>query len=208
MKKITILMLAMLLTINAFAQAQITTIDRCLISYMDVTNIWGKVIDKKISSQTICLSNGDIIKYDGAFQCWYNPDIGDRYNAQCITTFVPGRNYASGTLVYKAGRNYEVIALQKRGTLTIKKTATHQVNSEFNASLKGDFSYHSFIVGNGSGSIRGSASGGTRTVVNVFFDNGTSATIDASKDPIWLDAEAGMKVEHHVYRNMNIYKLL
>lgn len=203
MKKFIILIATMLLSVNSFAQGQIIKVDRCIIRYRDVTNIWGKVVERKISSQTMCLSNGDILTYSLQWGVWENED-----KSPTQANFVVGKNYPAGTLVYKSGNNYEVINLQKTGTLIIKKVATHQVSSDFNASLKGDFSYHSFIVGNGSGSIRGSASGGTRTIVNVFFDNGTSATIEASKDPIWLDAEAGMKVEHHVYKDMNIYKLL
>lgn len=203
MKKITLITGLMLLAASAFAQSQIIKVDRCIIRYRDVTNIWGKVVERKISSQTMCLSNGDILTYSLQWGVWENED-----KSPTQANFTLGKNYPAGTLVYKAGNNYEVINLQQRSTLTITKVSPHQVSSEFNASLSGSFSYNSFIFGHGFGNIKGRAFGGTRTIVNVFFDNNTSATIEASQDPIWLDAEPGMKVVHYTYKNMNIYKLL
>ena len=208
MRRSIIIIATMLLTVSAFAQGQFLEIDRCTVNYEQVTGFMGISKGVKISSQTICLSNGEVIKYKDGFKYWYRDGGCCPYDNRCMTDFIFGMDYPQGTLVYKSGNNYELVNLQKRGVLTIKKVSTHQVSSEFNASLNGDFSYRSFIVGRGSGSLRGSASGGTRTIVNVFFDNGTSATIEASKDPIWLDAEAGMKVEHSTYKSINIYKLL
>ena len=55
MKKFIILIATMLLSVNSFAQGQIIKVDRCIIRYRNVTNIWGKVVERKISSQTMCL---------------------------------------------------------------------------------------------------------------------------------------------------------
>jgi len=101
---------------------------------------------------------------------------------------------------------------QKVATYTIKKVSVHEVTSEFTASMNGDFSYKwaNFIINKGEakGSISGSAKGGMRTIVNIFFDNGKYATIEASSDPIWLDAEPGMQVEHYRIGDKNFYNLL
>ncbi len=207
MKNFIIFIATMLLSVSAFAQAQFIKVDRCSISYEKERNFFGPAT-LKIKDHKIYLSNGDIIKYNTHSNFWYKEGSCCPHHGQCMVSFVPGMNYPSGTLVYKSGMTYDLVNLQKRGILTIKKISSHQVSSEFSASIKGDFSYHSFIIGNGSGSIRGSASGGTRTIVNVFFDDGTYATIEASKDPIWLDAEPGMNVEYSTYKDMNIYKLL
>ena len=180
----------MLLSVNSFAQGQIIKVDRCLISYRDVKDVWGRVTGKTVNRHTICLSSGDILTYSRQWGGWQNEEQSPTSRI-CQANFVEGKNYPAGTLVYKSGNNYEVINLQKRGTLTIKKVATHQVSSDFNASLKGDFSYHSFIVGNGSGSIRGSASGGTRTIVNVFFDKDTLSILRINSElfdvPVRID---------------------
>lgn len=104
------------------------------------------------------------------------------------------------------------ISQQKVGIYTIKKVSIHEVTSEFTASMNGDFSYKwaHFIINKGKaeGSISGSAKGGTRTIVNIFFENGKKATIEASSDPIWLDAEPGMQVEHYRFGDKNFYNLL
>lgn len=208
MKKFIIPILAMLLfSINTVAQAQIIKIDRCLIKKREITNFWNEVTGYRVYEHIICLSNGDILRYSEQWGGWQNEEQRG-CSKICQANFVFGKKYPEGTLVYKAGNNYELVNLQKRGILTIKKVSPHQVSSEFNSYLKGDFSYSSFLIGYGRGHINGSASGGTRTVVNVFFDNGTSATMEASQDPIWMDAEPGMKVEYYSFKDMNIYKLL
>lgn len=205
MKKF-IIIATMLLSVSAFAQGQFIKVDRCSISYEKEKNFLGPVT-LKVKDHKIYLSNGDVIKYDNYSSYWYIDGSCCHHHGKCMTSFIPGRNYPSGTLVYKSGKSYDIVDLQNMGTLTIKKVTVHQVSSEFSASIKGDFSYHSFIIGNGSGNIRGSATGGRRTIVNVFFDNGMAATIEASSEPLWLDAEPGMKVEHYRYRDINVYKL-
>lgn len=151
------------------------------------------------------MSNEDILEY-GLYKCLTTEEheYGGIY-----TTLVPGRNYPEGTLVYKAGNNYEVVNLQKRGTYTIESVNRHDISSEFAANMRADFSYGSFLgFGDGNGKLRAHMSGGQRTIVNITFDNKTIATIEASVEPKWLDVKPGMRVEHYTYKGMNIYKLL
>lgn len=128
---------------------------------------------------------------------------------------VEGRLYKR---VYMGEWNNEVvtffpIAPEKIGVYTIKKASVHEVNSEFSANMNADLSYKCFFViltggGKATSQATGSAKGGLRTIVNIFFDNSKNITIEASTDPIWLDAEPGMQVEHYRIGNRDCYNLL
>lgn len=114
-----------------------------------------------------------------------------------------------GSLIEKRGCVYTAVTMKKVSDKIIKYAKIHQVSKDFNASLYGSFSYGTFLsIGGGSGSISGNASGGKRTLVNIVFTDNTSTSIEASEDPIWLEAAAGMKVEHYKCGTCNIYKLL
>ena len=102
---------------------------------------------------------------------------------------------------------------EKMGVYTIQMASVHEVNSDFSANMNVDFSYKlAFVVLAGGGKATsqaiGSAKGGSRTIVNIFFDNGKKITIEASTDPIWLDAEPGMQVEHYRIGSKDYYNLL
>ncbi|MBQ8871035.1 MAG: hypothetical protein IJ019_06650 [Alphaproteobacteria bacterium] len=206
MNKYLIMFMAMLLSISAFAQGEIIQVDRNAVDKRNVTNFWKEVVGTRVNRHMVYLSNGDVLMWY-IHNCWelqtpkgYKP---------VHSTLIAGKDYPVGTLIYKSGNNYEVVNLHKVGIYTIKKVKAHDVSSEYDASLNGHFSYGGFLgIHNGSGNISGKLSGGVKTVVNIFFENGKTATIDASKEPIWLDVEYGMKVEHYTYKGMNIYKLL
>ena len=119
--------------------------------------------------------------------------------------------------IYHIGKTYWVETISYKGTLTIKSVKVREVKRETSASLNGDFSYDSFFAlfegtggggGSANGKISGSMRGGTKTVVNLIFDNGTYASIEASDEPIWLEAEAGMKVKLYKLRNTKLYELI
>jgi len=119
--------------------------------------------------------------------------------------------------IYHVGQTYWVETISYKGTLTIKSVKVHEVKRETSASLNGDFSHDGFLAlfkgtgggyGNANGKISGSMRGGTKTVVNLVFDNGTYASIEAADEPIWLDAEAGMKVKLYKLRDTKLYELI
>ena len=115
-------------------------------------------------------------------------------------------------VVYHVGDCYWLEPIVYKGTLIIKEAKVREIKKEYKGSLNGDFSYDSFWLGltgggGGRGKISGSMSGGTKTVVNIIFENGTYASIDASDDPIWLETKKGMKVKHYKVRDTKLYKL-
>lgn len=161
--------------------------------------------DCKDGYSKVYLSNGEVLD-----QGWLNNWIliyPDEYDV--TTDLVRGRKYAEGTLVQKTGKLYKLVDLKKVGVYTIDRVRTHTVTAEQAESMAGDFSYRGiFTYRRAEGKIKSSVSGGSRTIVNVYFTNGQYATIEASNDPIWLDAEKGMQVEHYQWSNVNVYKIL
>ena len=208
MKKLIIIAVTLFMATNVFAQ-----------EIVEVTNVeWkrfstsryytGRYLD--FHTSRVYFSDGSCIYYnnirnDEKWQGWWN---GDAYNPQKVSFPVTLGSNIIGQKFQKRYNSYTRVSLQKVGTYTIKKVSVHDVNSEFTASMKADFSYRSFLYRRASGSASGSAKGGTRTIVNIFFENGKKATIEASSDPIWLDAEPGMQVEHYRIGDKNFYNLL
>ena len=190
MKKFIILIFCSLWTICVSAQ-EIVSIVRC------------DVIEPGKRSK-VYLSNGDILSW--AWLAEWDLIYPDEYTVN--SDLKQGYYYPEGTLVQKTGKLYKLVNLKKVGTYTIERVRTHTVTAEQAETMAGDFSYRRLLHGRADGKIRSSASGGSRTIVNVYFTNGEYATIEASTDPIWLDAEKGMQVEHYQWSNVNVYKIL
>lgn len=188
MKKFIIFVFCSLLAVGVSAQ-EILQIVKC--------ECWN---DKS----KVYLSNGDVLA-TGWFRTW-DLIYPDEYGV--TTDFVHGHKYAEGTLVQKTGKLYRLMNLKKVGTYTIDRVRVHNVTAEQAATMSGDFTYRRYVAAKAEGKIKSSSSGGSRTIVNVYFTNGKYATIEASKDPIWLDAEKGMQVEHYQWSDDNVYKLL
>ena len=156
---------------------------------------------------TICLSNGDILYYS-LFWCEWRK-LSNK--SKVVTNFKRyiydskgEKNHPDGALVYKSGDNYELVELEKKNNLTIVKVSKHEISSEVGAFIKCDFSYSSFNKAcfNKNGLLA------KNIILNIYFDDGSNASINALDDPIWLDAKAGMSVEHFTFKTLNIYKLL
>ena len=166
--------------------------------------------------RNVLLSNGYYLHRTGDHTDfnWY--DSG----RNAIKTNIMGlrENFSQdSTFIYHIGHTYWVETVTYESTLMIKSVKVHEVKSETSASLNGDFSYNSFLalwkgigggIGRSKGHISGSLQGGTKTIVNLIFENGTFASIEAAADPIWLDAMAGMKVKLYKLRNTKLYVLL
>lgn len=194
MKKFVILMCCFLFTSLAFAQ--------------EIVKVEMEYINPRIGVHRISLSNGDeLVSY--ATNNWErrSPD-----KKTVDADFINRHHYPQGTLVHKSegGLIYRLVNLKKIGTYTISKARIHEVNSEMISSMSADYSYRMWMLAyaKGTGKQKETSSGGTRTIVNLFFSNGQNATIEASSDPIWLDAEEGMQVEHWQWKDYNVYKLL
>lgn len=153
------------------------------------------------------LSDGSKLMIFKHKELWGEITISDKETR--IKTDIDPAKVKVGSLFEKRGLFYTMVSMYKVSDKTIKYAKIRQVSSEFNASLYGSFSYGTFLsIGGGRGNISGNASGGKRTLVNIVFTDNTSTSIEASEDPIWLEAAAGMKVEHYKCGTCNIYKLL
>ena len=192
---------------NVFAQEILEVVE---VQWKNPNGVWyGASLEYNHS--TICFSDGSWMYYQNdrtiSNKGWVH--ISSDSRCRCMVSFpVTLGSNIKGNKYQKHGNTFTRVSLQKVGTYTIKKVSVHDVNSEFTASMKADFSYRSFLYRRASGSASGSAKGGTRTIVNIFFENGKKATIEASEDPIWLDAEPGMQVEHYRIGDKNFYNLL
>ncbi len=155
----------------------------------------------------IFLSNGDKIAMDDGDKTglW----VDDMHKRVQVAVDIEPQKIKKGSLIEKRGHSYTAVTMKKISDKIIKYAKIHQVSEDFNASLYGSFSYTSFLsISKAIGRAKGEASGGKKTIVNVVFTDNTSASIEASEDPIWLEAAAGMKVEHYKCGTCNIYKLL
>ncbi len=192
MKKIAILIVVLFTALQASAQ---------LVSIEAVQ--WETT--RHTCEGTVFLSNGENLIVARVFEqlkaCKEN---GEKVS----TNISPGVSYPKGTLVQKTGCVYTLVRLHKIADKVIKYASTREVSSAFSGEMSGSFSYGSFLaIGGGSGSISGQFSGGTKTVVNVVFTDNSSCSIDVSADPLWLEAQKGMNVEHYRAGTYNVYKL-
>lgn len=213
MKKIITIALTLFMATNVFAQ-----------EIVEVVRVQWNLRASKYSGpydgSYVYLSNGQILRYclstnewgKVTTKGWVLFDEGETCSNKVATFPVTlGANNLVGQKFQKRYDTFTPVTLQKVGTYTIKKVSVHEVTSEFTASMNGDFSYKGAFIMNrakAKGSVSGSAKGGPRTIVNIFFENGKKATIEASEDPIWLDAEPGMQAEHYRFGDKNFYNLL
>ena len=212
MKRLIIIAVTLFMATNVFAQEILEVVK---VQWENPNGVWyGTSLE--YNNSKIWFSDGTHLIYRNNKRnsnkgwIYMTPDYSCSYMVSFPVTF--GSNI-KGNKYQKHGNTYTRVSLQKVGTYTIKKVSVHEVTSEFTASMSGDYSYkwaHVLIAGGGKakGSISGSAKGGTRTIVNIFFENGKKVTIEASQDPIWLDAEPGMQVEHYRIGTNNFYNLL
>lgn len=173
-------------------QCQFVKVDRCTMRDGD----W-----------VICLSNGEVLCYGGFWSPeWHR--LSDK--SKVVTDFSERTHkkhpeFPEGTLVYKMGDNYELAELEKKSpTLTIVKVSKHEIPAYCGIIGKLDLSYSSF----NKRRFTDNHTAGKRIIVNLCFDDGSKASIDALDDPIWLDADVDMKVEHFSFKSLHIYNLL
>jgi len=175
---------------------------------------WDRRMPKKL-----LLSDGHYLKRGGN-HLYFDGGIYWMKDHCCeIKTNLPNFREVSKDkdFIYHVGKLYLVETITYKGTLTIKSATVHEVKTETSAALNGDFSYNGFLafwkgigggIGKARGKISGSMRGGQKTVVNLIFDNGTYASIEASDEPIWLEAKTGMKVKLYKLRDAKLYELI
>ena len=212
MKKLIIIAVTLFMATNVFAQEILEVVK---VQWENPNGVWlGASLEYNHSK--ICFSDGSCMYYQNdrtiSNKGWLYIASDNSYRCMVSFPVTLGSNI-KGNKYQKHGNTFTRVSLQKVGTYTIKKVSVHEVTSEFTASMSGDYSYkwaYVIIAGGGKakGSISGSAKGGPRTIVNIFFENGKKVTIEASEDPIWLDAEPGMQVEHYRIGDKNFYNLL
>ncbi len=200
MKKLFFILIAMSFALSAFSQ-EFIKIEEC---HRDKNAHW-----------VMHLADGSKIYYcDGCIA--YHHGV-KHHNIK--TNFWGHESYdPENGVIWHSGNVYKYEYIVRRGTYTITKAVTREVNVETQANINGTFSYNSFFAfitalggggrGKANGQISGSMRGGTKTVVNVFFGDGKYASIIAAEDPIWLEAKPGMKIEHYTVRDVNLYKLI
>ena len=168
--------------------------------------------------RSVLLSNGKYLYREGHESCdgfYWCENHCNRIKTNVMNL---NANFSKDkTFIYHVGKTYWVETINHKKTHTIKKVTVREVSRENEAELNGDFSYNGFLalwrgigggIGKAKGKVSGSMRGGKKTVVNVFFEDGGYASINASDDPIWLEAESGMKVELYKLRDTKIYKLI
>ncbi len=207
MKKCIIIAMMLFMATNVFAQEILEVVK---VQWENPNGVWmGASLEYNHSK--ICFSDGSCMYYQNdrtiSNKGWLYIASDNSYRCMVNFPVTLGSNI-KGNKYQKHGNTFTRVSLQKVGTYTIKKVSVHEVTSEFTASMNADFSYRGFFYRRANGSASGSAKGGPRTIVNIFFENGKKATIEASSDPIWLDAEPGMQVEHYRIGTKNFYNLL
>ena len=216
MRKLIIIAVTLFMATNVFAQEVVE-----VIGVQWRPEGLGLYDSGKYDGSTVYFSNGQSLRYSVVVtvfgkvtrRAWFLFDKDQTCSYVTVNFPVAIGSDIVGQKFQKRYNTYTRVSLQKVGTYTIKKVSVHEVTSEFTASMNGDYSYkwaHVLIAGGGKakGSVSGSAKGGPRTIVNIFFENGKKATIEASEDPIWLDAEPGMQAEHYQLGDKNFYNLL
>lgn len=161
-----------------------------------------------VPEHRIFLSNGEILGVkNNPYKTTCLTEVGGN-KVEAKVDFNP-QKIKKGTMIEKKGQVYSEVSIKKITQKKIKYAKIRQVSSEFIASLSGCFSYQTFLsVGAGKARVNGKSSGGTKTVVNIVFTDNSYACIEASDDPIWLEAAPDMMVEYYKCGTYNIYKLL
>ena len=107
-----------------------------------------------------------------------------------------------------SGEAYTKVVKRLVGSYTIKKVSLHKVKTlEVVSLLESVYTQQAWLNSRKiTGNVKKSALETTQ-VANVFFTNGKTVTIPINGDPIWLDVEAGMKVNHYRIIDDDIYEL-
>jgi len=204
MKKLLFFLAVFVFSVNAEAQlkpqTEIVTIEQ--VSWTAGENLFtGKPF---YTGGTMRLSDGDVLFF------YPNGKVWNRHKQQLIQGDLKiGGHYQIGTYIEKCGDEYNIVSLLKVSDKKIRYVKIREVSAEFSGSINGVWSYGSFLglIGRGRGYISNEISGGKKTVVNVVFTDGIAVSIDASEDPIWLEAAVGMTAEHYTLGHKDIYKL-
>ncbi len=115
-----------------------------------------------------------------------------------------------GDMVLKttSGEAYTKVVKRLMGSYTIKKVSLQKIKTlEIVSLLESVYTQQSWLNSRKITKNAQKSALETTQVANVFFTNGKTVTIPINGDPIWLDAEAGMKVNHYRIIDNDVYEL-
>lgn len=194
MKKILVIISVIVISIvNFVAKGQ---------EFLTVEKVYTSFGDKHLM-----LSNGDDIYYgSGGGEYASRVTAEEWFDDRIVMDFNGIKEIGKGTYVYHSGDYYSVEKIEIVGVKTIKLVTVGPVETGIDGSIEGAFSYNDFIIETAHGSFKGSVKGGRKDIVNAIFTDGTAISLDLSRDPLWREAKAGMKVRIYKIRRTYLYK--
>lgn len=229
MKKFIILLIALIFSLEVGAQEFLTVEDVtygkiCVADHSKTCPFRpsATVPHKKKEFAKVILSDGTSLcpvenHYGSPCMLYKAMPYGEKLK-DIKTNLTDGRRLKQGDLIYHTGDYYwhETKKFQKQ--VVIKNVVIREIKGAYNGSINGSFGYNSFFAfvsllgggggGKAKGSVSGSFQGGTYTVANVTFTDGSHASILVTQDGFWYEANPGMKVNVSKLRRTTIYELL
>lgn len=158
--------------------------------------------------QEVHLSDGKMLIFYKNGYVLYGKDCSKHSSepVDCTTN----RLLKKGDMIFKStsGKSFSLVEKRYLGTYAIKKLSFHMVKSlEVVSLLESVYTYRGWVAQKRSTENEKRTQLENIKIANVFFSNGSSATIPVNEDPLWLDAEIGMKVKHYKILNDDIYEL-
>jgi len=223
MKKILFILIAMLVAFQAtsqeFLKVEDVTYKKSCVADHSKDGLFSSTPHNEKNFAVVILSDGTVLAPWGSH-------IGYGYTAKpprekfrdIKTNLTDGRRLKQGDLIYHTGDYYwhETKKFQKQ--VVIKNVVIREIKGAYSGSINGSFGYNSFFAfvsllgggggGKAKGSVSGSFQGGTYTVANVTFTDGSHASILVTQDGFWYEAKPGMKVNISKLRDATIYELL
>ena len=218
MKKFIISLIALIFSLEVGAQEFLTVEDVAYVNCCAKTgDHWRWSCNEKPFAKVI-LSDGTVVAPNNEILYGYTAKSPGEKSRSIKTNLTDGRRLKQGDLIYHTGDYYwhETKKFQKQ--VVIKNVVIREIKGAYSGSINGSFGYNSFfafvslLAGGGGGKAKGSASGsfqgGTYTVANVTFTDGSHASILVTEDGFWYEAKPGMKVNVSKLRKATIYELL
>ncbi len=218
MKKLFFILIAMLVAFQATAQEFLTVEDVTYVNCCAKTGDHMRWSCNKKPFAKVILSDGTVLAPYDKIMYGYTAKSPREKSRDIKTNLTDGRRLKQGDLIYHTGDYYwhETKKFQKQ--VVIKNVVIREIKGAYSGSINGSFGYNSFFAfvsllgggggGKAKGSVSGSFQGGTYTVANVTFTDGSHASILVTQDGFWYEAKPGMKVNVSKLRRTTIYELL
>ena len=222
MKKLFFILVAMFVAFQAtsqeFLKVEDVTYEKSCVVDHSKDGLFSWTPHNKKNFAVVILSDGTVLAPYDNIRVGYTAKSPREKSRDIKTNLTDGRRLKQGDFIYHTGDYYwhETKKFQKQ--VIIKPATIREVNGAYNGSISGSFGYNSFFAfvsllgggggGKAKGSLSGSLQGGTYTVANVTFTDGSHASILVTQDGFWYEAKPGMKVNVSKLRDATIYELL